>query len=131
MRERVIHRYSVCFKQQVIGELESGRFDSVEQAREHYGIGGAATIQRWLKRYGKRHLQTKVVRVEKPDEADRVRQLKAQVAQLERALGQTQAQHVLRCEYLKLACEELGETVEAFEKKCVGRRSTPRPPADG
>lgn len=131
MRERLVHRYSACFKQQVIAELESGRFDSVEQARQHYGIGGASTVQRWLKRYGKVHLQTKVVRVEKPGEAEQIRQLKAQVAQLERALGQTQAQNVLNRQYLKLACAELGEAVEAFEKKCDGRRSVPRPPKDG
>lgn len=130
MRQRIVHRYSACFKQQVVAALESGRFDSVEQARQHFGIGGASTIQRWLGRYGKNHLQAKVVRVEKPDEADRIRQLKAQVAQLERALGQTQAQNMLNRQYLKLACAELGQEVEVFEKKCDGQRSTPPPPKD-
>ncbi|GEM_PF-5074399 len=28
MRERVIFRYSACFRQQVVAELESGRFGS-------------------------------------------------------------------------------------------------------
>jgi transposase len=128
MRERTVLRYSACFKRQVIAELESGRFASIQQAREHYGIKGHATIQQWLRRYGKNHLQTKVVRVEKPGEADQIRELKAKVAQLERALGQTQAQNVLRGEYLKLACAELGEAVEAFEKKGDGRRATPPRP---
>jgi transposase-like protein len=127
MRERLIRRYSGCFKRQVIEELEAGRFGSIEQARQHYGIGGRMTVQRWLRRYGKNHLQAKVVRVEKPGEADQVRRLKAQVAQLERALGQTQAQRVLDEQYLKLACAELGEDVAAFQKKCDGRRFTPRP----
>ena len=40
MRERVIFRYSACFRQQVVAELESGRFGSIEAARRHYGIGG-------------------------------------------------------------------------------------------
>lgn len=125
MRQRVVVRYSACFKRQVIAELERGRFDSLEQARAHYGIGGAQTISSWLGRYGRNHLQSKVVRVEQPGEADRIRQLQKQVAQLERALGQTQAQSVLHAQYLKLACEELGLEEEAFKKKCDGVRCMP------
>lgn len=126
MQPRLVRRYSSCFKRQVVWELESGRFDSIESARAHYGIGGKTTIQHWLARYGKNHLQAKVVRVELPDERDRIRQLQAQVRQLEQALGQTQAQNVLHAEYLKQACAELGEEVEGFKKKCDGRRCMPR-----
>ena len=126
MRERIIRRYSTCFKRQVVQDLETGRFASIGAAREHYGIGGRQTIQRWLRRYGKNHLQAKVVRVEKPDEADQMRQLKRQIAELEQALGQTQAENVLNAAYLKLACEQLGEDVDKFKKKSGGRRSTPR-----
>ena len=126
MRERIIRRYSTCFKRQVVQDLENGRFVSIGAAREHYGIGGKTTIQRWLRRYGKNHLQTKVVRVEKPDEADRIRQLKRQITELQQALGQTQAENVLNAAYLKAACEQLGEDVDKFKKKSAGRRSTPR-----
>ena len=41
MRERVVVRYSACFKQEVIGALEAGRFASVEAARVHFGIKGS------------------------------------------------------------------------------------------
>lgn len=129
MRERFILRYSASFKQQVVSDLENGRFSSLEAARRHYGIGGSGTIPRWLRRYGKNHLRGKVVRVEKPDEADQIRQLKRRIAQLQQALGQTQAENVLNAEYLKLACEQLGEDVEGFKKKSDGGRST-EPPAD-
>ncbi len=120
MQQHIIRRYSTCFKQQVIRELEQGRFDSIEQARLHYEIGGSVTIQNWLKHYGCNDLQAKVVRVEKPDEADRIRELKRQVLELQRALGQTQAQNVLNAEHLKLACEQLGLNVEAFKKSSLG-----------
>ena len=113
----------------MVADLENGRFDSIEAARQHYGIGGGATIQKWLRRYGKNHLCGKVVRVEKSDEADRIRQLKRQIAQLQQALGRTQAENVLNAEYLKLACEELGEDEEGFKKKSDGGRST-EPPKD-
>lgn len=123
MQERLVRRYSACFKRQVIAELERGRFGSLEEARVHYGIGGSETIQRWLKRFGRNHLQAKVVRVEKPGEADRVRVLKRQVEELQRALGQTQAENVLNAAYLEIACERLGEAVAEFKKKTAARRS--------
>jgi len=126
MRERLIRRYSSCFKQQVVMDLENGRFASINAAREHYGIGGTTTVQKWLNRYGKNHLQAKVVRVEKPNEADRLRELKGRIVELERALGQTQAENVLNAEYLKLACEELGREVTDFKKKSAGMRCTER-----
>ena len=124
MGQRIVRRYSACFKRQVVGELESGRFDSIEAARRHYEIGGSMTIQKWVKRLGRNHLMAKVVRVEAPDEADRIRQLKQRIEQLERALGQTQARSVLNEQYLKLACEQLGQEVGSFVKKFDGRPST-------
>lgn len=130
MRERIIKRYSDCFKRQVVEDLERGRFGSITEAGEHYGVTGAMTIQKWLDKYGKNHLQAKVVRVEKPDEKDRIVELKGRIAALERALGQTQAENILNAEFLKLACEALGQEVESFKKKSAGRRSTP-PPDDG
>lgn len=127
MRERVVFRYSACFKQQVVAELESGRFGSVEEARRHYGIGGTNTVGAWLRRYGRDHLRAKVVRVEKPDEQDQLKALRRQVAELERALGRTQAENVLNRAYLELACQELGQEVASFTKKCAGRPCA-RPP---
>jgi transposase-like protein len=122
MRNRVQIRYSACFRQRVISELESGRFASAEAARVHYGIGGSSTIDKWLRRYGRNHLRAKVVIVQVPDEIDQLKALRQQVAELERALGRTQAQSVLNRSYLELACEELGQDVEVFIKKGDGRR---------
>ena len=120
MRERVVIRYSECFKREVVEALESGRFASVQLAQRHFGIRGNGTIPKWLRRCGRNDLQAKVVRVEKPDEADRIRELQKQVAQLQRALGQTQAQNLLHEELLKAACGRLGEDVESFKKKNAG-----------
>ena len=122
MRNRVQIRYSACFRQRVISELESGRFASAEAARVHYGIGGSSTIDKWLRRYGRNHLRAKVVIVQVPDEIDQLKALRQQVAELERALGRTQAQSVLNRSYLELACEELGQDVEVFIKKGDGRQ---------
>ena len=119
MRQRTVMRYSMGFKQQVIEQLESGRFGSISEAKEHFGILGDYTIQKWLQKYGRNHLCPKVVRVEKPDEKNRIRELKKQVRQLKEALGQTQAEKIIGEEFLKIACEELGQDVEKFKKKQI------------
>jgi transposase-like protein len=124
MQQRIIRRYSLAFQRQVVEDLERGRFASIEEARRHHEIPGKTTVSQWLRRHGKNHLLAKVVRVEKPDEADRILRLRREVEQLQRALGQTQAEKLLNEELLKLACEQLGQDVEAFRKKCVGRPCT-------
>lgn len=117
MEAKLVYRYSEAFKIDVVKELESGKFDNINQARCHYGINGSATITNWLKKYGRRNLCPKVVRVEKPNEKDRIRQLKEEIKELKMALGETQAKRVLGNSYLHLACKELGTDVESFKKK--------------
>ena len=124
MNQKLVYRYSIAFKQQVIEQFESGRFSSINEAKEHYGISGACTIQKWLHKYGRHQLCAKVVRVEKPDEKDQIRALKQQIRQLKEALGQTQAEKIIGDEFLKIACQELGQEVDQFKKKADTERFT-------
>jgi transposase-like protein len=121
MEQKVVYRYSTAFKRQVVDELESGRFGSVNQAKEHYGIAGCGTINGWVRRLGRNDLCAKVVKVEKPDEKDQVRQLSKQVKELEQLLGRKEAEKALNDAFLEMACEELGVDVEEFKKKESGR----------
>ena len=130
MRQATVYRYSMSFKQQVIEQLESGRFSSINEAKEHFGIRGEYTIQTWLRKYGRNHLCPKVIRVEKPDEKNQIRDLKKQIRQLKEALGQTQAEKVLGQAFLEIACEQLGEDVDEFKKKADIERFT-RPEEPG
>ena len=123
MLERTVIRYSMSFKQQVVEQLESGCFGSICEAQEHFGIRGASTIKRWLGQYGRNHLCAKVVRVEEFNEKNQIRELKKQIRQLKEALGQTQAEKVIGEEFLKIACEEMGQDVDAFKKKADIARS--------
>ena len=120
MQQKLVIRYSMSFKRQVIEDLESGRFNSIGQASEHYGISGAETVRNWLRKYGRNKLCPKVVRVEKPNEKDQIRELKKQVRQLKEALGQTQAEKVIGEEFLKIACEDMGVDLDSFKKKVGG-----------
>lgn len=117
MKQLTVIRYSNSFKQQVIKEVEGGRFSNLVEASEHYGIKGTVTVRNWLRKYGKNHLCRKVVRVEMPNEQDEIRRLKKEIKQLKQALGQTQAENVLNQAFLEIACEELGQQVDEFKKK--------------
>lgn len=103
----IIKRYSMAFKLKVVGEIESGKM-SIDKAREIYDIGGMATIQKWMKKLGKAHLISHVVRIEMKDEQDKLKQLKKEKQALESALAQSQVKIVaLEC-LLEAAHEEYG-----------------------
>ncbi len=48
MDRRIIVRYSMSFKQQVVEELESDRFSNISEVQKHYGIAGTTTVRNWL-----------------------------------------------------------------------------------
>jgi len=78
-------RYSISFKQMVIREVEQGI--NMEALRRKYDIRGGATIQQWIKLYGKHHLLNKIIKVETMDERDRLKQLEADNKKLKMALA--------------------------------------------
>ena len=125
MKKRTI-RYSESFKHQVVRELENGRFNGVEEARQHYGIKGAMTVQGWLKKLGKNHLLPKVVRVESPEERNELRRLRERVRRLEAALADAHLDCEIQKSYLQIACERGGIDVAELKKKTVGRQRISR-----
>ena len=117
MAKQVI-RYSESFKMQVISELESGKLKNISEANRKYGIKGAETVKRWLKKYGKNHLVSKVVKVETPEDIDEKKALKKRIAELEKALADTSVKAVINEAYFQVVCEKFGVTdVEAIKKK--------------
>jgi transposase len=123
MEQQIVYQYSMAFKRQVVDELESGRFSSANQAKEHYGIIGGGTINRWVRKLGRNQICSKVIRVEKPDEKDQMRELRKKVKELERLLGRKEAEKAIGEAYLEIACEDLGMDVEEFKKKASGEAS--------
>jgi len=123
MPEKKCIRYSEAFKLQVVQELESGTLRSMNEARERYGISGGCTVQGWVRKYGKNHLLGKVVRVETPDERDRLRSLKEENEALKRAVADLHMKSALYESWFEVACDELGVTdIQAFKKKLGARR---------
>ena len=123
---RRVTRYSEAFKMQLVQELESGKFDSIEHARRAYGIGGTMTIPKWLKKYGRNDLRSRIVHVQKPNEQDQLKKLKDEIKDLKGALAETQMQSLLNRSVYEVLCEEVGVDPEEFKKKANMRPSTKR-----
>jgi transposase len=118
--EEVI-RYSEAFKLHVVGEIESGRFRSQNEAREFYGLG-AETVRRWLMKYGRNRLLKKVVRVETPDEKSQVKKLQQRIRDLEQALADAKLAELMERSFLEVACRDLGCDITVFKKNADTRR---------
>ncbi len=114
---RTVVRYSEAFKLNVVEELQRGRFGGPFEASRAYGIGGASTVSRWLKQYGKEELLKKVVRVEKRGEPGEIKRLKDRVRRLETALADAHMDSALDRGFLKILCERTNTDAEAFKKK--------------
>lgn len=83
---REVVQYSFSFKQQIVQEIETGK-SSISELRRRYGIGGAATIPNWIRKFGRNHLLNKVVRIETMEEKDRLKQLEEENKRLKIALA--------------------------------------------
>ena len=127
-----VMRYSEAFKQQVVDELEAGRFGSPYEASQAYGVD-QGSVKRWARQYGKAHLLRKVVRVAKPDEPGEIKRLKDRVRRLEAALADSHMDQALDEAFFEILCERTGTDAKAFKKKHAGRASTGRGkrPKDG
>ena len=86
-----------------------------------YDIPTNSTVARWLKKYGKNHLLSKVVRVENADERSRIKRLEEERALLEKTLAQTQVK-LLAMESLVQVADEYYKT---DLKKNFGHKLSP------
>ena len=122
MGGNVICRYSEAFKLTVVSELESGKLKSIGEAQRRYGITGATTVQSWVKKYGKTQCLPRVMRVEIPEEKDRLRALQKENGRLKKTLAETHMKAVLYESWFEIACREFGVAdIEAFKKKLDGK----------
>jgi transposase-like protein len=108
--------YSEAFKMQVVSEISGGKFATIEKVRKSYGIRGTATIQKWIKKYGREDLPSKRVRVETMAETGELKEAKKRIRDLERALADSHMDYCLERAFLEIACEKMGTTREDLKK---------------
>ena len=112
-------RYSEAFKLEIVREVERSGLP-FDRVRRKYGIG-SGTVQFWVRKYGN-GTRGKVIRVQKPEEIDEVKRLKARMRRLEAALADANVDLALERAYTKLACQRAGiKDVEEFKKKADGQ----------
>ena len=121
--ERPVKRYSASFKHQVLKEVESGL--SREQVRKKYGLSGSI-LQYWMRRMGKFDLLPTVIRMETPDERNRIKELERQVRELKAALADTQLARVIAESQLEVVCEQQGLDPDEVKKKLKAKPSSKR-----
>ncbi len=109
-------RYSEAFKLQVLKEYEEGILNKKELSLK-YGILGGSTIQHWIRKYKREDLLNKIIRVEKPNEKDRLKSLERENQELKNALAYAHLKQVTSESFLEVMCEELGLTMEEVKKK--------------
>ena len=100
--------YSEAFKMQVVEEISQGKFTTISQVQKAYGICGMATIQQWIKKYGKKELLPKRVKVETMAEIDELKEAKKRIRDLEKALSDSHMDYCLERAFLEIACEQMG-----------------------
>ena len=79
-------RYSISFRQKVVRELEEEGL-TVKEAQRRYGIKGASTIERWIRKFGKHHLLGKIVRIETMEQTDQIKKMQEEIRKLKMALA--------------------------------------------
>jgi transposase-like protein len=119
-RKRVI-RYSEAFKHEVLKKIEQGEY-SINEARRVFGIGSSSTIRYWAKKYDTFGVLSKVIRVEKASEKDRLKALREENSRLKEALADAVLDRKIAESTLEVICDQRGWDVEEIKKK-VGTRS--------
>jgi transposase len=113
-------RYSISFKQKVVREIEEeGLLLAV--ARRRYGIKGGATIQQWIRKFGKHHLLNKIVRVETMEEKDQIKKMQDEIRKLKLAL----ADSILAQKSLEAVIDEANKEYKTDLKKSFGDAASP------
>ncbi len=112
---RRIKRYSETFKREMVTEYEAGA--AVLALQKKYGISGGHTIQGWIKKYSRQGYRTEVVRIQRAEEAERVKELEKQVKELEQALGKVMME--------KLKLESILEVLQADAAEVVKKNGPP------
>ena len=110
-------RYSEAFKRQVVDEIARGKFSSAYKAQQAYGIRGAETVTKWIKKHGRSDLLPKRVRIETMDEVNHLKAARKRIKELEAALADAHIDNCLEHAFLQIACERLDVPLDDFKKK--------------
>jgi transposase-like protein len=116
MIKRKIVRYSETFKLQILKEIEDSNL-SIPDIQKKYGITGGETIQHWIRKYGKMNLINRIVRIEAPNEKNRLKELEKENQKLKIALADAHLKQITSESFLEVMCDQLNMSMEEVKKK--------------
>ncbi|MCB9317673.1 MAG: transposase [Lewinellaceae bacterium] len=99
-------RYSESFKLHVLHELRTGKYNKNELAHK-YGIA-AGSLLNWINKYEQPDLLNRRIRIEMPEDLNRIKELEAKVKELEKALVKTQLDYLYHAGLNEYAAQRLG-----------------------
>jgi len=114
-QQNSIKRYSEAFKLSILRQVSEGRKTIAECARL-YGCS-AGVIYKWINKYDRLDLYHTVIRIEMPDEKQKIKELQARIAALEKALADTHLECLKAQAERDVALNELGKPGKDFLKK--------------
>ena len=116
-------RYSMGFKLKVMEELREGKWKTVAEAGEAYGVTPTA-IRYWMNRMGFEYLKGRIIYVKTASEVDEIKRLKAELRKAKEMLADEIISHKIDEVTLRLACEELKTTPGILKKNAAERPLT-------
>ena len=111
-----IKRYSIAFKLKVMEELRDGKWKTVADAAQAYGVS-VHGVRYWMERLGFNHLNGRISYVKTVTEIDEIKRPKAQVRRLKERLADEVLDHKIDEVALRIACRNLGTTPDELKKK--------------
>ncbi len=116
--KHIRRRFSEDFKREVVREVDQGKLRVSVIAKE-YSVSGTA-VYGWLAKYSVHYKRSTRVVVEKHSTGEKLKALRARIAELERAVGQKQ----LTIDYLEKVVELAGKELGVDIKKKSERLSS-------
>ena len=122
MTKKIVKRYSIAFKQQIVKEYEEGA--SVSALQKKYGITGSETIKRWVEKYSRKGIRYKLMYIQSPEERNQLQKCKEKISQLEKAVAQLTLEKLMLEATLATAEKEMGIEVKKNGVRKLSKKLT-------
>jgi transposase-like protein len=129
MTERIIKRYSMAFKKQVVQEYEAGT--SMESLRRKYGISGKQTVRNWINQYGRTGVRHQIMDINDAEVRAENQALQERIANLEKLVAQLSLDKLMLESTLVVAEKELGYPVKKKRATKSSRQRSKREQGSG